>query len=123
MGGCELRIGTVTALDSEKLSVRVRFDDLRDSEGRFMISDWLQVVQRTGTKLDIKPDGEHTHAVTVSDSYTGGGSGSAAEAADHDHQESLTGMWMPKVNDQVLVLYEGVNNGRGYIMGEVMAWR
>lgn len=88
-----------------------------------MISDWLQVVQRVGTGLDIAEDGGHSHAVTVKDTYTGGGSGAAEAAPDHDHAKSVTTTWMPKINDQVLVLYEGVDNGRGYIVGEVRRWR
>lgn len=119
MGGCELRVGTVTAADARKMSARVRFDDLRDREGSPMISDWLQVVQRPGTGLSITEDGAHGHAVTV----TGGGSGRSDAAPNHDHPKSVTTLWMPKVNDQVLVLYEGVSNARGYIVGGVMAWQ
>lgn len=78
-GGCALRVGTVTAVDTARRAVRVRFDDRRDSEDRPLISDWLQVVRR--------------------------------------------GDWLPKVNDQALVLYEGVENGRGYLLGGVTAWR
>ncbi len=117
MDGCEARVGTVTAVDAGRLAARARFDDLRDREGRPMISDWLQVVQRTGAGLHIAEDGGHSHAIAVSE-----GTASASDAPDHDHPESTTGLWMPKVNNQVLVLYEGGANGRGYIVGEVRAW-
>jgi phage baseplate assembly protein gpV len=31
--------------------------------------------------------------------------------------------WMPKVNDQVLCLYEPIRDGRGFVLGEVTAWQ
>lgn len=123
MDGCVLRVGTVTAVDAKKLCARVRFDDLRDIENQPMISDWLQVLQRPGTQLDITVDGGHDHNITVNDTYSGGGSGSVDAAPDHSHIESVTSTWMPRVNDQVLVLYEGVSNGRGFILGGVRPWR
>lgn len=110
MGGCVLRLGTVTAVDGKKYIARARFDDLRSREGEPMISDWLQVVQRPGTALDIAPDGEHSR-------------GSGDMVAAHSHKGSVSDMWMPKVNDQVLVLFEGVRNGRGFILGGVIPWR
>lgn len=103
MTGGTLRVGTVTAVDKARWRARVRFDDRRDREGRPMISDWLQVVQRRETELYIEPDGGE---------------------ASHDHLPgSYAGGWMPKVNDQVLVLYEDVANGRGYILGGVTPWQ
>lgn len=118
MDGCVLRVGTVTAVDEKRYAARVRFDDLRDRDGNPMISDWLQVVQRPGTGLNITEDGGHSHSITVSV-----GSASADTAEDHAHAGSVTDTWTPKVNDQVMALYEGVANGRGYIVGEVIPWR
>lgn len=123
MGGCVLRLGTVTVVDAARYVARVRFDDQRDIDGQPMISDWLQVLQRPGTGLDITEDGGHSHDIAVTDSYSGGGSGTIDEVPDHDHPESVTTTWMPKVNDQVLAIYEGVANGRGYILGGVIPWR
>lgn len=112
MSGCVLKVGTVTAVDTGKLIARARFDEMRDKDCNPMISDWLQVVQRTGTELDIAPDGKHSR-----------GGASEALVPDHRHPKSMGGVWMPKVNDQVLVLFDGVANGRGYILGGVIPWR
>lgn len=111
MRGCELRVGTVTAIDAKRYTARVRFDDRRDMTGLPLISDWLQVVQRPGTALNIKPDGAHSQGAA------------GAQVEDHSHEESVSALWMPKINDQVLTIYEGVANGRGYIVGGVMTWR
>ncbi len=102
-GGCGLRVGTVTAVDAGKWSARVRFDDRLDADGHPMISDWLQVVQRLGTQLHIEQFTEQPRHNHMPGSYAAG--------------------WMPAVNDQVLVLYDGVANGRGYILGGVIPWR
>lgn len=35
----------------------------------------------------------------------------------------LTGAELPRVNDQVLVLYEPIRDGRGFILGGIQPWR
>lgn len=102
-----VQIGTVTAVNTSKKQARVKFQD------KDMISGWLTVLQRPGTNLNIKPDGEHTH--TITDTYSGGGS--ASTEPDHNHEGSVTTSYMPKVNDTVLVLYLPVSNSDGFILG------
>lgn len=103
--------GCVSAVDAKKRRVRVKFQETD------MVSGWLQVLQHGGMGLDITEDGGHGHEVTVTDTYTGGGSGEAKAVPDHDHGKSVTTTWMPKVNDQVVVLYLPVADGDGYVLG------
>lgn len=103
--------GIVTAVDPQKLQVRVKFMETD------MISGWLKVLQHRGMGLSITEDGGHGHEVTVKDTYTGGGSGTVKTVPDHDHAESATTTWMPKVNDQVVVLYLPVDDGDGFVLG------
>lgn len=103
--------GIVSAVDAEKRKVRVKFQETD------MVSGWLQVLQHSGMGLSITKDGGHGHEVTVSDTYTGGGSGSTKAVPDHEHDKSVTTTWMPKVNDQVVVLYLPVADGDGFVLG------
>ena len=57
-------------------------------------SGWLHVLQHPGAGVGVEP------------------------AEGHSHKASL-GLWMPKVNDKVLVLYLPVEDGDGYILGVV----
>lgn len=38
-------------------------------------------------------------------------------------QVLVTGGELPKVNEQVLVLYEPIRDGRGFILGGIQPWR
>jgi len=105
-----VRIGTVSATDTEKRSARVIYKD-RDN----LVSGWLYVLQHSGADVRIEPDGVHTH--TITDTYSGGGS--ASDEGEHDHSPSSVKHWMPKVNDTVVVLYLPVFNGDGFILGAI----
>lgn len=105
-----VQIGTVTAVDSEKRTARVKFQDTS------IISGPLRVLQHFAAGLYIAPDAEHTHDIT--DTYTGGGSASTFPAHDHLPGSHLT-YWMPKVNDTVLVLYLPIENSDGFILGGI----
>lgn len=78
-------------------------------------SDWLYVLQHPGAGLDIIPDAEHTHQIT--DTYTGGGS--ASTEPDHNHPGSTVTIWLPKVNESVLVIYLPLDCGDGFVIGRV----
>lgn len=90
-----VRIGTVTSVDNDKRTARVKFQDTNNSSGelyvlasRPYIPDYEGPQQtEDGGKLKIKP-------------------------------------WMPKVNAVVLVLYlpvENMESADGYILGEIGA--
>ncbi len=102
-----VRVGTVTAADNEKRIARVYFPDMK------LPSDWLPVL----ITRDFIPD----YDVPQQTEYESGGSGDAAfERHKHD---LIIRPYMPKVNDQVLVLYEPVRDGRGFILGGIQPWR
>lgn len=109
--GRMVQVGTVNTVDAKKRKVRVKFLETG------MVSGWLYVLQHSGMGLNVTEDGGHGHEVTVADTYTGGGSGSVEAVPDHDHDKSVTTTWMPKVNDQVVVLYLPVADGDGFVLG------
>lgn len=87
-----VRIGTVTSVDKDKRTARVKFQDSESPSGplyvlasRPYIPDYEGPQQtEDGGKLKIKP-------------------------------------WLPKVNAVVLVLYLPVSEGDGFILGEIGA--
>lgn len=87
-----VRVGTVTSVDNDKRTARVKFQDTGYESGelyvlanRPYIPDYEGPQQtEDGGKLKIKP-------------------------------------WMPKVNAVVLTLYVPIKNGDGYILGEIGA--
>lgn len=102
-----VRLGTVTAVDSDKRLARVKFQDTE------FTSAWLPV-------LASPPSipGDSTEQRTE---YEVGGEG---ETAFESHKHDLViKPWMPMVNDQVLTLYLPVFNADGFILGEVQTWR
>lgn len=104
-----IRLGVVTAVDAGARKARVKFQDSGNTSG------WLYVLQHHGAKIDVTPDGSHTHS--ISDTYSGGGS--ASVTPHHDHTPTRLAYWTPKVNDTVLTLYLPVFNGDGFILGGV----
>ncbi len=106
-----VQIGFVSAVDTKKNRVRVKFPDTD------MVSGWLYVLQHQGMGMTISESGGHSHGITVNDTYTGGGSGSIEPVPDHTHAGSTTTAWMPKVNDRVVVLYLPVADGDGFVLG------
>lgn len=108
-----VQIGHVSAVDPRKKKARVQFPDTGITSG------WLYVLQHGGMGLSIAEDGGHSHGITVSDTYTGGGSGSIEAIEDHRHPGSTTTAWLPKVNDRVVVLYLPIADGDGFILGGI----
>lgn len=105
-----VQTGTVSAVDTSKRMARVILKETGHTSG------WLKVLQHYGANFYIEPDAEHTHKIT--DTYSGGGSASTFPSHDHLPGSYLT-WWMPKVNDEVLVLYLPVFNGDGFILGGI----
>lgn len=93
-----VRVGTVTAVNNDKLLAQVYYNDLDLSSG------WIPVVKR----IDYVPDYDVPQETE--------------EAAGHKHEVKIK-PWMPKVGDQVLCLYEPVRDGRGFVLGGVQAWQ
>ena len=103
-------VGRVSDVNEAKRQVRVIWPASGETSG------WLFVLQHSGAGLDIKPDGGHTHEIT--DTYTGGGS--ASVEPDHKHSGGSTvTVWLPKINELVLVLYLPVFGGDGFVLGSV----
>ncbi len=102
-----VRIGIVTNVDNDKRLARVQFKDMK------LPSDWLPVL--------INRDFISGYDVPQRTEFEAGGSGYAAYAS-HKHDLNIK-PWMPKVNEQVLVLYEPVRDGRGFIMGGIQPWQ
>ena len=104
-----VREGAVSSVDKVSQKVRVVFRDTK------IISGWLSVLQHPCTDISVTEDGEHTHAIT--DTFSGGGS--ADTIPSHNHPNSYTTYWMPKINSRVLVLYLPVFNGDGFVLGGI----
>ncbi len=104
-----VQVGFVTDTDVDRKMVRVKLSSIGE------ISGWLPVLQHGGAALSIVEDGKHTHKIT--DTYTGGGS--AGEGGLHLHAGSTLGVWMPKVNDMVLVLYLPILDADGFVLGGI----
>ena len=104
-----IQVGTVTALDANKNTARVKFQDTG------ITSDWLHVLQHPAMGVAVAKGSPHTH--TISDTYSGGGS--ASQESTHTHPGTVTTSWMPKVNDTVLVFYLPVFNSDGFIIGKI----
>lgn len=104
-----VRVGTVTDTDAARSMVRVKYRDAGFTSG------WLYVLQHRGAEVDTPPAGEHKH--DIYDTYTGGGD--SEKAGTHIHAESTVTVWMPKVNDTVVVLYLPIWDGDGFVLGGV----
>ena len=102
-----VRIGFVTDVDNVKRLARVKYPDTNKT------SDWLPVL----INRDYIPD----YDVPQRTEFESGGGGDSAFAS-HKHNLTIK-PWMPKVNDQVLVLYMPVRNADGFILGGIQPWR
>lgn len=104
---CMVRVGIVTDVDKGRRLAQVYFQDMN------LTSGWLPVL----INRDFIPDyGEDQRT-----EFEGGGSGYAAFAS-HKHDLKIK-PWLPKVNDQVLCLYEPIRNGRGFVLGGIQPWQ
>lgn len=94
-----VRIGTVTSVDNDKRTARVKFQDTNNSSGELYVLASRPYI----------PDYE--------------GPQQTEEQAGHKHNLKIK-PWMPKVNAVVLVLYlpvENMESADGYILGEIGA--
>lgn len=102
-----VRVGKVTAVNNEKRLAQVLYEDTA------LPSGWLPVL----ITRDYIPDYDGAQRTE----FESGGSGDASFAR-HKHDLTIR-PWMPKVNDQVLVLYEPIRDGRGFILGGIQTWQ
>lgn len=98
-----VRIGIVSAVDAPGKRARVMFKDLD------MVSGWLHVLQQPLAVVTVAEQGLHTHTVDSSES---------SENGAHTH-EAETGVWLPSIDDKVLVLYIPIWNADGFILGVI----
>lgn len=101
-------VGKVSDVDKVKRMVRVIWPASGETSG------WLYVLQHFGAELAIIPDAEHTHEIT--DTH---GGGSASIEPDHNHPGSTVTIWLPKINESVLVVYLPVEDGDGFVIGRI----
>lgn len=102
-----VRVGIVTAVDNEKRLAQVYFQDMA------LPSGWIPVL--------INRDFIADYGAPQRTEYEAGGSGDAAfEKHKHD---LIIKPWMPKVNEQVLCLYEPIRDGRGFVLGGIQTWQ
>lgn len=106
-----VRVGLVS--DVNGTQCRVIFPDNNQTSG------WLHVLQHSGAALHIPEAGAHTHTATVRDTYSGGGTATISEDGAHTHASAVTQQWIPKINSKVLILYIPVDNGDGFVLGEI----
>lgn len=99
-----VRIGTVSAVDTNRRRARVIFPDMD------IVSGWLYVLQMPGAVVNMENAGRHTHV--------DGASLTTSEDGEHKHTATV-GSWMPKVNDKVVVLYLPVFNSDGFVLGVI----
>lgn len=96
-----IRKGTVTNVNNDEHTARVKYEDLGYTSG------WLKVPGHA--PYFVAYDGEQRTE------YEEGGSGEAAYQR-HRHLIKVI-QWMPKIGDIVVVAYEPVENGDGYVLG------
>lgn len=101
-----VRIGTVTDADPGTRTARVKFQDTGTTSGRLFVLASRPYV----------PDYEETPQRTELEA---GGSGYPAFAS-HKHDLKIK-PWMPKINATVLTLYLPIQDGDGFILGEIGA--
>lgn len=110
-----IQVGTVTAVDPDAHKVRVKFLDTG------LTSDWLSVL-KSAPSVSIGSAGAHSHGGSVSvnsaDGHSHGASVSIDQIEGHRHTASVT-LWMPAVNDTVLVVYLPVFNSDGFVIGGI----
>lgn len=117
-----VRIGTVSAVDTAKKSVRVIYESLGFTSG------WLCVLQQPQTAIKIETAGEHAHnASTTVNTATAGTSDTAhshgaattvAQNGEHTHEATTVG-WLPKIGARVLVLSLPIRDGDGFVLGVI----
>lgn len=108
-----VRVGIVTAVDNEKRLAKVYFQDMK------LPSDWIPVLINRDVINDYPYD--ETQWTEFETESLGARVGDQ-DYVDHRHKLIIL-PWMPKVNDQVLCLYEPVRDGRGYVLGGIQPWQ
>lgn len=84
-----VRVGVVSTVDKEQLRAKVYYPQFNK-----LVSGWLPVLQHPNTSFAVSNSQSHNHTVTYR-------------------------YWMPKVNDNVLVVYTPGFSTDGYILGVI----
>jgi len=110
-----VRLGIVTDVNEEKRLARVKFPGmaLQDTSG------WLPVlINRDVIHYYPYDDPQWTEFETEDREPRAG----EKEYADHRHKVIIK-PYLPKVGDQVLVLYDPTFNADGFVLGGIQPWR
>lgn len=108
-----VRIGIVTAVNNDKRLAQVLFRDMG------LPSGWIPVLINRDVIKDYPYDEPQW---TEYETECKGTRTGYPDYADHRHKLIIK-PWMPKVNDQVLVLYETIRDGRGFVLGGIQPWQ
>lgn len=108
-----VRVGIVTAVNNDKRLAQVQFQDMD------LPSGWIPVL--------INRDVIHYYPYdepqwTEFETEWKGERAGDPDYVDHRHKLIIK-PWMPKVNDQVLCLYEPIRDGRGFVLGGIQPWQ
>ena len=82
-----IRQGKVTNVDASRRMIKVTYTEQND-----MTSGWLYVLQHQNTDIKVEVADNHTHT-------------------------AKTKVWMPAINDRVLVLVQPMRDGDGFVLG------
>lgn len=108
-----VRLGTVTDRKLDRRLVRVWFEDDAMSSG------WLPVI----ISQDVTPDYEYDgHQWTDFESEDKEPQAGETRYVPHRHK-IIRKPYMPKIGDQVLVIYLPVFNADGFVIGGIKPWR
>lgn len=103
-----VRVGIVMSVDNEKRTARVMYLDNNLKSGELSVLSNQPYI----------PDYEGPQVTE----YEGPAGSDYALFERHRHNLTIK-PWMPKVNDQVLVLYLPVRDGDGFILGGIKQWQ
>ena len=97
-----IRKGTVTNVNNDEHTARVKYEDLGYT------SAWLKVIGHA--PYFISYDGEQR-------TEDEGPAGTEWALFERHHHTITVLQWMPRIGDVVIVAYEPVENGDGYVLG------
>ncbi len=112
LGGL-VRLGIVTDADNDNRIARVKYLDTNKPSG------WLPVLINRDVIHYYPYDEDQWTEFETEDLVPQAGE---TRFVPHRHKLIIK-PWMPKVNDQVLVLYLPVRDGDGFILGGIQPWR
>lgn len=108
-----VRVGIVTAADEDKRLAQVYFQDTN------LPSGWIPVLINRDVIHYYPYDVPQWTEFETEDKVPQAGE---TRYVPHRHKVIIK-PWMPKVNDQVVVLYEPIRDGRGFVLGGIQPWQ